>query len=539
MKKHHKIAVIGSGPIGVACAYTIIQKFNLNVDMIDVGREMDDETKTIKLCGKNKSKEEFLAEINNKRINLINKKGVVPKKLYFGSDYIYKETNDFKINKDKSCKFDYSFAKGGLGKIWGANISSILQKDINSWPITEKDLLPYFKFLEDIMPISSNNDLLGKRFQYKIKGEYSFTPTDQAKYLIKKSNNNIEILSDNGIFVGRAKLAVSNEKLNFFNKCISCGLCMHGCPQDSIFDPSNIIEKVLMKRNNFRYFPNYLVSDIEEINNGSVILKVKNLSNNKELKYEYSKVFIACGTIGSTALIAKSKKEFSKKILISDSHKYLFPFFLNKPFPNTVSEQKNTLAQIFIHLEKLTSTSKLVHIQLYSFNDLMLEPIKKIFGERFKNFIIFLCKPIFSRLMVGMAYFPSEVSGKLFLKLEKDKEYKLKVSGEKNKNSKLVFKEIIKKVNLFSNEIGGKIFPLGFLEHLPGVSQHFGASMPMQKHPKGFQTDTLGRPLGMNSTYVVDTSVLTEIPSTPTTFLSMANASRIAHLSLIGEGNEK
>ena len=50
MKKHHKIAVIGSGPIGVACAYTIIQKFNLNVDMIDVGREMDDETKTIKLC---------------------------------------------------------------------------------------------------------------------------------------------------------------------------------------------------------------------------------------------------------------------------------------------------------------------------------------------------------------------------------------------------------------------------------------------------------------------------------------------------------
>ena len=98
----------------------------------------------------------------------------------------------------------------------------------------------------------------------------------------------------------------------------------------------------------------------------------------------------------------------------------------------------------------------------------------------------------------------------------------------------MVFKEVKDKINRYYKEIGGFIVARFAVKQLPGESQHFGASMPMRDIPTGIETDTLGRPFNLKNIHVVDTSILPDIPGTPTTLLVMANASRIVEQGLKG-----
>jgi choline dehydrogenase-like flavoprotein len=50
----------------------------------------------------------------------------------------------------------------------------------------------------------------------------------------------------------------------------------------------------------------------------------------------------------------------------------------------------------------------------------------------------------------------------------------------------------------------------------------------MAAHPKGIQSDLLGRPAGLERLHVVDASVLPNIASSTITLSIMANAHRIA-----------
>ncbi len=85
-----------------------------------------------------------------------------------------------------------------------------------------------------------------------------------------------------------------------------------------------------------------------------------------------------------------------------------------------------------------------------------------------------------------------------------------------------------RKLRRHSGELGFiPIVPMIKVEH-PGRGYHSGGSFPMSHHPRGFQSDTLGRPLGWERIHLVDASVFPTIPATTITYTIMANAHRIA-----------
>jgi choline dehydrogenase-like flavoprotein len=77
-----------------------------------------------------------------------------------------------------------------------------------------------------------------------------------------------------------------------------------------------------------------------------------------------------------------------------------------------------------------------------------------------------------------------------------------------------------------SARIGAVPLPVVQVE-LPGRSFHFGGSFPMRKRPKRGESDTLGRPVGLQRVHVIDASVFPSIAATTITFTIMANAYRI------------
>ena len=210
--KKLKIAIIGSGPSGVAASNILLNKHDCQVDMIDVGLEMDARTFEFKESAKNTKRDIFLDQLENKRAQLDKKnKSSVPQKLLFGSDFIYHRIAQVKAKIDDTIKLNITFAKGGLGRIWGANISSIFQNDIEEWPISEKSLTPYFKQLEHIVPISSEKDALGERFHYQPKAKYSFPLTSSSQKILDVSLKNEETLKNAGIYLGRAKVVEETD----------------------------------------------------------------------------------------------------------------------------------------------------------------------------------------------------------------------------------------------------------------------------------------------------------------------------------------
>ena len=97
-----------------------------------------------------------------------------------------------------------------------------------------------------------------------------------------------------------------------------------------------------------------------------------------------------------------------------------------------------------------------------------------------------------------------------------------------NAKTKDAISRIQKKLGKLSREAG--VLPLTRFgrKGIAGSSCHGGSTFPMRDRPTGLESDTLGRPAGLQRVFVVDASVLPSIPATTITLSVMANAHRIA-----------
>ena len=527
-----KVAVIGSGPSGVACAYSLLKQKGVKVDMLDTGFNIEPDIAHLEnnkelICPKT-----ILKQVKASKRQLLTTYNKLPDKLAFGSDYVYKECDKTKLTQDVSTHFSTSQAKGGLGNVWGANINALADIDIQDWPISAADLSPYFKLLEEFTPIAAEHSILDHNYDYKLTGKYDFKPSKQAAYVLDNIARNNEHLTQANINIARARLAVGKVLSSNQDGCVSCGLCMHGCPYNAIFNPKFVVDKFLINNRDFNYIPHTLVEKITEIGR-AVNLSIKDLQLNTNKTVKYDRIYVACGSVGSTVLIARSLNWTNKEFTFLDSQKYLFPFFLSKRIVGAVGEATNTLAQICAQTNNLASSNKTLHMQLYGYNDLLVEPLRLRLGEFITNKLVSMGSPLLERIMIGMVYLHSDDSGYLKFKVQPDVEKGWgNISGVVNPKSKMVYKEFITKLNELKASTGGSVFSSLTMSNLPGNSQHFGGSLPMKANSGLYETDHIGRPYGMEFTHVVDTSVFTSIPGTPTTYPAMANAARIAIESL-------
>ena len=79
----------------------------------------------------------------------------------------------------------------------------------------------------------------------------------------------------------------------------------------------------------------------------------------------------------TASLILRSKILNIKDVKIKESKDFISAFFLGKS-DNNLKELKNTLPELFFEIYNEIS-SKSIHLQFYTFNDLMLKPFEKYF----------------------------------------------------------------------------------------------------------------------------------------------------------------
>ena len=482
-----RICIIGSGPAGVIAVDYLKNIKKLKIDILDVG-------------------------INDKKKYNINSNSFIPPKIAFNNSFMYKRADNLKLVFDKFSNFFTSHALGGLSNVWGANISCIHNKYLKSWKINKKIFYESFNYVLKKMKICARKDMIDDLYDVKLSNTHlikSGLSYDHSVF----DEKNIIFLKQKNLYIGASKLALN------INKCTMISECLTGCKNRAIFNSADLIKNTFVN-SDINYKKGILVLKFIE-KKDKVHVIVKNISSQKNLILKYDYLIIAAGCVDSTLIVKKSildnENDFNFKIL--ESKKFYFPVFSRKILSSNNLDNSISLSHIFIQCKNKNS---LVHCQLYPLY-FMLE---WILINKLGKYSVFLIKPfkwVLKYFFLAMVYLDSEDSGYL---LANYKDNILNVKGFENSKSKKRLDFFIKKMKSCIKVTD--LIPVNIvLSSKLGQSQHFGSTMRMKITPNINQTDFYGRPHKHKRTFIIDSSVLPSIPSSPTTINIMANAVRI------------
>lgn len=514
--------IIGSGPAGVSAAWALIKQ-GRKVTMLDVGETLEVERHELRsklaAVGPKQWQPEDLDAYTG-----IAHAGDVAGPQPFGSNFLFRDTVGFSDGVQITGPFGLrpSFAKGGLSNGWGSSILPYRQQDMMDWPARARDLSSHYEALRQFMPMAGKADDLENLFpMLGMPQDTSLPLSSQAGKLLSRLEKNKNRLNRAGIYFGQARQAVASRE------CQHCGLCLYGCPYGVVYNAAQTIDR-LLESTAFSYRKGCYVTRFEE-NDSGVQLWATDISSKQSAHFSANRLFVACGVLPTARLVMNSLEYFDRPIHIKDSLHFFLPLLHSwRPQVNLSQEETNRLVQLFIEIISENPAEKTAHAQLYTFNHFYAPDMRKRFG-RFATILSPLINKLSQRLIVAQVFLHSDYSSKIEVRLlKKNSDNILQMKEIPNTATQHSIARIIKKLSKMALTAG--LIPLTPLsrQEAAGSSFHCGSTFPMQESPVGIESDTLGRPAGLQRVFVVDASVLPSVPATTITLSVMANAHRIA-----------
>lgn len=512
--------VIGSGPAGVAAASALVAA-GRRVTLLDAGLTAEAAHDQLRSRMARCEPERWSPEDVRASRAKLTADGDVPFKLSLGSDHPYRSIPE-------EVDIDYgnlgvrgSLARGGLSDVWGAALLPFVAKDIGRWPITAADLRDGYAAVMRLLPISGVHDDLTQLFSLPVLQFSEPRKSVQAQQLIERLKRNRDKLAARGIVFGSARLAVNFDQEREEASCNYCGHCLHGCPRDLIYSSRHTLDQ-LIASGKLKYVPGVVVKSIVE--HGEKVTIHATLRGDITT-FEGDRVLVATGVFSTTAIILRSLGWYDRPVEIADSQYYVLPLLQFSAAPNVMRERLHTLAQVFLEIQNEKISEYLVHIQIYGFNDLLVDILK----QKLRQLWRFAPKnAILGRLLLVQGYLHSDYSGKIRTTLmRRSTGDRLELIAMANQETKERVRQVVGELRRLSLLLHA--VPLSFLLRIlqPGRGFHCGGSFPMAARPQEGQTDVLGRLSGWRRTHVVDASIFPSIPATTITQTVMANAFRI------------
>lgn len=499
--------VIGSGPSGVACASALLDA-GRSVLMLDVGLALEPErARTLADAPRP------LSPSNAPWIERDPSGSEVPRKLSYGSDFPYREATERLRLDAHHVGAEPSFARGGLSNVWGAAALPFAATDIGDWPITATELAPHYAACTRMLGLAAEADDLAALLPLNEQTEPPLKLGRQGAFLHEKLSRHRAALAAEGLHFGRARHAVQSDK------CVYCGLCLRGCPDQLIYSADRTRER-LTANPRFSYRAEIIVRKVSETGDGARI-DATTLHGDEPVHFAAERIFVAAGAIPTTELLLSSANMFDQPVRMKDSQYFLLPLLLFKGAGRAREEKLHTMAQLFLELRDPAISPYLTHMQVYTYNDVMAEAVR----QRLGSLMEWPARFADAHLALIQGYLHSDHSGEIEFVLRRDK---LEVRGISNPDAPRYVSAVVKKLMQLALKTGALPVPPLMQITEPGRGFHIGGSLPMQTNPTTLGTDTLGRPFEWRRIHAVDATVLPSIPATTITLPVMANAHRIA-----------
>ena len=520
--------IVGSGLAAVGAAKALVDK-GLRPLILDCGNTLPNNVNAVtqklkKLDIREWDKTDLLQV--TKSVSQNTKAFSIPTKSVFGSDFFLgSDCKEFSVKTRDKMVPPFSRAFGGLSNGWGAASLPPSEEDIADWPLERADLLKHFeKVLEDL-PMSGSEDSLNPDFPSLKDKMVALQLTRQDEWLLSALNKARSSKIGEYAF-GQARLLV-NADAETKDHCKYCSLCMSGCVYDAIYKANHSFKNWLTL-DKIDYVSGVTVISYEEDEDKNVAIIYR---DNSGIAQEISckKLFIAAGCVPSSKIFLQSNKSNACTLKVKTRGGYVLPVWRMKGFKDQLN--KNTQPGVFIEV-KGKSLKNWVHIQISSSNELLEDRLNKGFFSWpiINSFVKFSLK----HLAILLVNFHSDHSG----------EYHISIEQGHTKYKNMTLKSEYKKNNFFSTnliasiiQISRTLIPIGIIPlpilKMNSGTYHVGGSLPMRENPiEAFDTDTLGRPKGVQNVYFVDSSNFPSLPGTTIGILSMANAHRITMAAL-------
>jgi choline dehydrogenase-like flavoprotein len=487
--------VIGSGPAGTACAKALLAQ-GRDVTMLDAGLELEPEkTRIIQQLGQ----KSFTAWTPQDRQAIrgtveANAKGI-PLKLLFGSDFPYRETGELIPWKASDTGFQPSLAFGGFSNVWGSAMLPNRDKDIQDWPIKNQDLAPHYQAVTDFTALAAGDDDLRDWFPVYCRQPQSLQLSRQAKNLLKNLESHRDRLKTRGIYNSA----------------------------DTV--------REMQKNPRFHYQRDVIVTRLAEEKNQLTISGFERPTR-RPLTFTAQRAYLAAGVIPTAQILLRSQSAYDRTVLLRDSQYFLFPLLMAKGASEVAHEQLYTLSQLFIELDRPELSPYTVHLQVYTYSDIIGAAVRKTLGP-----LKFAAPLLEQRLLIVQGYVHSKESSAIAMTLRKKGAADvLQLEARHNQRTRQTVKQVMNEILKHARQLGGIAVPPMLQMAEPGRGFHTGGSFPMRSNPGELETDPLGRPHGWSRLHVVDASILPSIPATTITFTVMANAHRIGSQTANLEG---
>lgn len=301
---------------------------------------------------------------------------------------------------------------------------------------------------------------------------------------------------------------------------------MYGCPYGYIYNSAATVAE-LRRDPKFSYEPDVIVTRARETTNG-IRVEGYNRLDRSPVVVEACRAYLAAGVIPSTQILLRSMGVYDRAVLMKDSQYFLVPLVLRKSSGSVRDEALHTLSQLFVEIFDTEVSPHTVHLQIYSYNDLIGQAVSAMLGP-LRRPLDFVARAAENRLMVVQGYLHSDYSSQIAVALRRQAAGpdRLRLEVRPNSETRPMIKRVLRKLMHHAGDLGG--WPLPFMLQVAeaGRGFHSGGTFPMRAAPGDLETDVLGRPKGWQRLHVVDSSVFPSIPATTITFSVMANARRI------------
>jgi ferredoxin len=506
------IYIIGSGLSGIAAAAALIKR-GYHPTILDAGLTPAPDVLALKARLAAVEPESW----NPDDLDRLRRTGPpyqsgIPQKLSFGSDFAYRDIDPSTSVGSNQATLLRSFAQGGFSNVWGAVIQAFSPQEFQSWPVSFHDVSRHYATIHQMIRGS----------------DAALQPSTQARALHNDLALHREELEKRGIRFDYATLAVRTADDDDGKSCKHCGLCLYGCPYDSIF-AANLSLSQLVRNGNASHVSGVIVDRVR-ISDRNVRIEARSVHDGSPRIFDGCAAFVAAGltetariVLNSTAALAGSAPTLN----IQQSDIFTVPMLRYQPARNIDNERIHTLCQMIISIADASISRHPVELQLYGYNDLYPVLLKRNTGALSRPLRRWI-RAVSERLFVGFGYLHSEESSRLRLIYAAGGNGRLRLEGEPDPESRRIGRSIAQKLLQSRSYLRALTLPSQVKFDIPGAGLRNGGCFPMRRSPVELETDVWGRLPGLPYTHIVDSSVLPSLPAGPVAFTVMANAHRIA-----------
>ncbi len=275
--------VVGSGPGGGIAAYSLAAQ-GLKVALVEAGRRL--------VPGKDYGRDLPPLDLLARRL----KEG---KSGGFDSAWDYREQDHFTPVGDRPAH-GFVRALGGRSLCWAGHTLRFGPLDFKKWPITYKDVAPYYARAERFMGVYGYKDGLSNLPD----GEYlAPVPMRAGESLLRRGVKQLKKKGRAMDFVALRKAMTTTRHSSGRAICQYCGNC-GGCPIDSKYTSANTPIPLALKTGNLKVFTNSMMTRILMSREANRISGIEYTSDTGQTeKLEGRTLALACSAIETARML--------------------------------------------------------------------------------------------------------------------------------------------------------------------------------------------------------------------------------------------